>query len=82
MWWGCAIEAPDPHQLATFYSELLEWPIVHHEPGTTILGVPEGSIYLVFQEATGCRAPVWPPAEDDQRPMMHLDFQVACSSIQ
>jgi hypothetical protein len=26
--------APDPHVLASFYSELLGWPIGHHEPGT------------------------------------------------
>jgi len=30
----------------------------------------------VFQQATGYRPPVWPPADGDQRPMMHLDFQV------
>ena len=45
MWWGTAIEAPDPGALATFYSELLDWPIGHQEPGTAILAAPEGSIY-------------------------------------
>lgn len=76
MWWGCTIEAPDPDALASFYSELLGWPIGHQEPGTAILAAPEGSIYIVFQEATGYRAPVWPPVDEGQRPMMHLDFQV------
>ena|ERR1700722_19827895 len=52
------------------------WSITHHEPGTTILAAPEGSVYIVFQEARGYRAPVWPPTREDQRPMMHLDFQV------
>jgi hypothetical protein len=33
MWWGAAIEAPDP-ALAAFYSMLLDWPVVHKEPGT------------------------------------------------
>ena len=37
MWWGTAIEAPDPGALARFYSELLGWTIGHEEPGTTIL---------------------------------------------
>ena len=37
MWWGAAVEAPDPVALAGFYSELLGWPIGHQEPGTTIL---------------------------------------------
>jgi hypothetical protein len=76
MWWGCAIEAPDPAVLAAFYSRLLEWPIVHQEPATAILGAPGGSVYVVFQESPGYEAPVWPPVGGGQRPMMHLDFQV------
>jgi predicted enzyme related to lactoylglutathione lyase len=76
MWWGTAIEAPDPVALARFYSELVGWPIGHEEPGTAILAAPQGSTYIVFQQATGYRPPVWPPVEGEQRPMMHLDFQV------
>jgi len=76
MWWGTAIEAPDPSALASFYSELLGWPIGHEEPGTAILAAPEGSIYIVFQQATDYRPPAWPPADGEQRPMMHFDFQV------
>ncbi|MFJ9245274.1 VOC family protein [Streptomyces sp. NPDC101776] len=30
----------------------------------------------MFQRAEGYRPPVWPPAEGEQRPMMHFDFQV------
>jgi predicted enzyme related to lactoylglutathione lyase len=76
MWWGTALEAPDPGALASFYSELLGWPIGHQEPGTAIVAAPEGSIFIVFQEAPGYQAPVWPPADGAQRPMMHFDFQV------
>jgi predicted enzyme related to lactoylglutathione lyase len=76
MWWGTAIEAPDPGALAKFYSELLGWPIGHEEPGTAVLAAPQGSIFLVFEQATGYRAPVWPPIDGEQRPMMHCDFQV------
>jgi catechol 2,3-dioxygenase-like lactoylglutathione lyase family enzyme len=76
MWWGAAIEAPDPGALARFYAELLGWPIGHEEPGTAILAPPGGTSYLVFQHATGYQPPKWPPAPGDQRPMMHLDFQV------
>jgi hypothetical protein len=36
---------------------------------------PEGP-YFVFQQTEGYRPPVWPPADGEQRPMMHLDFQV------
>ena len=76
MWWGNAIEAPDPSALARFYSRLLEWPIGHEEPGTAIVSAPEGPIFLVFQQATDYIPPVGPPVEGRQRPMMHLDFQV------
>ena len=76
MWWGTAIEAPDAGALARFYSALLEWPIGHEEPGTAIVAAPEGPIYLVFQQAAGYRAPVWPPVDGAQRTMMHFDFQV------
>jgi predicted enzyme related to lactoylglutathione lyase len=76
MWWGTAIEAPDPAALARFYSTLLGWPIGHEEPGTTILAPPEGPIFLVFQQATDYERPVWPPVDGEQRPMIHFDFQV------
>lgn len=76
MWWGAAIEAPDAAAPARFYSELLGWPIGHEEPGTAIVAAAQGPIYLVFQQATDYRPPVWPPVEGAQRPMMHLDFQV------
>ncbi|MFK0157283.1 VOC family protein [Streptomyces sp. NPDC090493] len=77
MWWGTAVEAPDPALLARFYSELLEWPIVHEEPGTVVVAPPQGAVYIVFQEAAGYLRPAWPPVDGEQRAMMHLDFQVA-----
>ncbi|MFJ3776947.1 VOC family protein [Streptomyces sp. NPDC090075] len=77
MWWGTALEAPDPGLLARFYAELLEWPIVHEEPGTAVVAPPQGAVYIAFQEAPGYRPPVWPPADGAQRTMMHLDFRVA-----
>jgi catechol 2,3-dioxygenase-like lactoylglutathione lyase family enzyme len=77
MWWGAAVEAPDPGGLASFYSRLLGWPVVHEEPGTAVLGTPGGAAFIVFQEAEGYRAPTWPPEPSAPRPMMHLDFQVA-----
>lgn len=75
MWWGSAVEAPDPAALARFYSELVGWPIVHEEPGTTVLS-PGGPTFVVFQLATDYQTPRWPPVDGEQRPMMHLDFQV------
>ncbi len=77
MWWGMAVEAPDPAALARFYSALIGWPVVHEEPGTTVLATtPDGSNFVVFQQATDYSPPVWPPVDGRQRPMMHFDFQV------
>lgn len=76
MWWGTAIEAPDPGVLARFYAGLLGWRIGHEEPGTAVVAASPQGPFLVFQRADGYRAPRWPPAEGQQRPMMHLDFQV------
>jgi hypothetical protein len=76
MWWGTAIEAPDPGALAAFYSELLDWPVVHQEPGTAILKPPQDSVFMVFQLAKDYAPPVWPPAPGEQRTMMHLDIEV------
>jgi catechol 2,3-dioxygenase-like lactoylglutathione lyase family enzyme len=76
MWWGTAIEAPDPGALAAFYSELLDWPVVHQEPGTAVLQPPQESVFMVFQAAEDYTPPVWPPAPGQQRTMMHLDIQV------
>ena len=30
----------------------------------------------MFQQTTDYQAPVWPPVDGAQRPMMHFDFQV------
>ena len=75
-WWGVVLNAPDAPALAHFYSDLLGWPIGHEEPGTSILAAPEGPIYVVFQQSVDYQRPVWPPADGEQRPMMHFDFQV------
>jgi catechol 2,3-dioxygenase-like lactoylglutathione lyase family enzyme len=76
MWWGTAIEAPDPKALAAFYSTLLDWPVVHEEPGTAILKPPQDSVYMVFQLAEDYVPPAWPPVPGEQRTMMHLDIEV------
>lgn len=80
MWWGTAIEAPDPSGLARFYAELLgwhvDWHVGHEEPGTAIVPASPQGPFFVFQQAEGYRAPVRPPVDGEQRPMMRFDFQV------
>ena len=67
----------DASALASFYSQLLGWAVVHEEPGTAVVAAPEGAIYIVFQQTSDYQRPVWPPQDGRQRPMMHFDFQVA-----
>jgi Glyoxalase-like domain len=76
LWWGTALEAPDPVALAMFYSTLLDWPIVHQEPDTAVIKPPQESVYMVFQRADDYVQPVWPSAPGSQRTMMHLDIEV------
>ncbi len=76
-WWGTTIEASDPAALAHFYSILLEWPVVHEEPGTSIVKPPQDSVFVVFQKAEDFVPPIWPPEPGEQRTMMHLDIEVA-----
>jgi predicted enzyme related to lactoylglutathione lyase len=75
-WWGIALEAPDPSALAGFYSRLLDWPVVHEEPGTAIVKPPQDNVYVVIQQADGYVPPTWPPAPGAQRAMMHVDVEV------
>ena len=51
VWWGTALEAPDPAALAAFYSSLLDWPVVHTEPGPAIIKPPQDSVFMAFQLA-------------------------------
>ena len=75
-WWGAAIEASDAQALASFYSTLLDWPIVHQDLDVAVVAPPQGSVYMVFQRSEDYVAPTWPAAQGDQRTMMHLDFEV------
>jgi catechol 2,3-dioxygenase-like lactoylglutathione lyase family enzyme len=76
MWWGPALESPDPAAAAAFYSRLLSWPVVHQEPGTSVVKPPQESVFMVFQLAEDYVRPAWPPVTGQQRTMMHLDVQV------
>jgi predicted enzyme related to lactoylglutathione lyase len=75
-WWGVVLEAPDPHALARFYSELLGWNIAKEDPDGAAIAPPEGVAYLAFQRSEGYVPPVWPARERAQRITMHLDFEV------
>jgi hypothetical protein len=51
MWWGTAIEAPDPGALANFYSELLGWPMALALGATVARYQPQGNVRVLFDPA-------------------------------
>ena len=76
-WWGVVLEAPDPRELARFYSAVLGWPV--HTEGDTwcTLDAGEGVAYLAFQKSEGYRRPTWPTTGEEQQMQLHLDFEVS-----
>lgn len=75
-WWGVVLEAPDPHVLARFYSDLLGWQIARQDAESAAIAPPEGVGYIAFQFSEEYVPPVWPAQRDAQRITMHLDFEV------
>ena len=74
------VECRDALKLATFYSELLGWPIWQPQSAdadSAALDLGEGVGYLSFQRDPDYEPPVWPPEVGRPRMMMHLDFEVS-----
>ena len=67
------LDARDPHALASFYSELLGWPVVRVDGDWIDIGDGQGR-QLSFQHAPDHQPPRWPdPAFPQQA---HLDIGV------
>ena len=75
-WWGVVLDCPDARALARFYADLLGWTVAKEEAGWATVAPPEGVAYLGFQTSLAYVPPVWPPEDDRQQMMAHLDFEV------
>jgi predicted enzyme related to lactoylglutathione lyase len=73
---GIVLNAPDPRELAGFYSRLLGWQIRTDEPEWVTLANPDGGIGLSFQTEDAYIRPTWPADSEHQQMMMHLDIKV------
>ena len=73
---GAVLDAPDPHELATFYARLLGWTVVADEPDWVKLRAPGGGPGLAFQLESNYVRPTWPAGPGDQQMMIHLDIEV------
>ena len=67
---GC----PDPRALASFYAELLDWPIGSDGPEWVTLR--PGGPGLSFQLETDHVPPSWPAGPAEQQMQLHLDVEV------
>jgi catechol 2,3-dioxygenase-like lactoylglutathione lyase family enzyme len=69
-----AVDCPDPHALAEFWSALLSQPITYDSEGWVVVAASEEASGLAFQLAPDHRAPTWPRPEVPQQ--IHLDVMV------
>jgi catechol 2,3-dioxygenase-like lactoylglutathione lyase family enzyme len=72
------IAAPDPRELAAFYSRLLGRPVTTAVDGWAQMRPPEGEPgpTLNFEYEAGYVPPVWPSVEGAQQLQTHLDIAV------
>ena len=63
-------------ELAAFYSQLLDWPVVEESPERVVVQAPETGIQLVIAYAEDYIPPVYPSQPERQQMMMRLDFCV------
>ena len=66
------LDAEDPAVLATFYSGVLGWDILHTSDEYAMIG--DGSTSIGFGKVPGYSAPGWPEEAAPKR--YHLDFYV------
>lgn len=63
-------------ELADFYSQLLDWPVVEESPEKIVVQAPETGIQLVIVYAEHYVPPMYPSQPERQQMMMCLDFCV------
>ncbi|GAA1146351.1 VOC family protein [Kribbella jejuensis] len=69
-----AIDCPDPHALAQFYSALLGKPVTYQSDDWVVVADDDHTSGLAFQRAPDHQRPQWPNPERPQQ--MHLDVMV------
>jgi catechol 2,3-dioxygenase-like lactoylglutathione lyase family enzyme len=73
---GIVLSAPDPRELAAFYSRLLGWQVGTDESGWVTLDNPDGDIGLSFHIDDAYIRPSWPSDSEHQQMMLHIDIKV------
>ena len=70
------LDCKDAHELANFYSELLNWEKGSNTEGWAWVTPPEKYPYILFQQIPDYKPPVWPEKPGMQQQMAHIDFAV------
>ena len=74
------MDCKEPHELATFYADLLKWEVLDLGEDFTCAYAPatnQGTYpSLLFQRNLEFKPPVWPEEPGAQQQMAHLDFAV------
>ena len=70
---GVMLDCPDTAVLSMFYAELLGKPVTYVGDGMAMIG-SDGEQPVMFQQATGYRAPRWPDSAYPQQ--VHIDVTV------
>ncbi len=76
-WWGITLEAPDPHALLAFWSEILDKPIWNESESGGSLDMGEGVASLAVQKAEVYEPPVWPAEPGKPGMQLHLEVEVS-----
>ncbi len=75
-WLGVVLNGPDARALASFYRDLLGWPLADAEPNWCTMQVPDLPVNLAFQTEPDYVAPTWPAEPGRPQMQLHLDFEV------
>ncbi len=75
-WLGVVLGAPDPRALASFYRDLLGWPLADETDDWCTMQMPDLPVNLAFQREPQHVRPAWPAGHGDQHMQLHLDLEV------
>jgi catechol 2,3-dioxygenase-like lactoylglutathione lyase family enzyme len=75
-WFGVVLGAPDARALASFYRDLLGWPLADESADWCTMPMPDLPVNLAFQTEVHHVRPTWPAGAGDQQMQLHLDLQV------
>ncbi len=71
------LECSDIPQLLSFYTGLLDWPVVYEQETFVGIHSNDEEMGIAFQYDENYIPPVWPSQQGHQQMMVHLDFAVA-----